>query len=51
MKTLNVLKVACRLSRSFKVYKNGGKAKVTIAYVNQSNSIIHVIDAVLLPKS
>lgn len=30
--------------------ENGGKAKVTIADVNQSNGVIHVIDAVLLPK-
>ncbi|NBZ87430.1 fasciclin domain-containing protein [Rhodobacteraceae bacterium CYK-10] len=28
----------------------GGKAKVTIADVVQSNGVIHVIDAVLLPK-
>jgi uncharacterized surface protein with fasciclin (FAS1) repeats len=26
------------------------KAKVTIADVNQSNGVIHVIDAVVLPK-
>jgi uncharacterized surface protein with fasciclin (FAS1) repeats len=31
--------------------EKGGKSKVTIADVNQSNGIIHVIDAVLLPKS
>ena len=30
---------------------NGGKAKVTIADVNQSNGVIHVINSVLLPKS
>ena len=30
--------------------ENGGKAKVTIADVNQSNGVIHVIDSVLLPK-
>ncbi|WP_158838578.1 fasciclin domain-containing protein [Polaribacter sp. L3A8] len=30
--------------------ENGGKAKVTIADVNQSNGVIHVIDAVLLPR-
>ncbi len=29
---------------------NGGKAFVTIADVNQSNGVIHVIDKVLLPK-
>jgi uncharacterized surface protein with fasciclin (FAS1) repeats len=29
---------------------NGGSAKVTIADVNQSNGVIHVIDTVLLPK-
>jgi uncharacterized surface protein with fasciclin (FAS1) repeats len=37
-----------------KVYisdENGGKAAVTIADVNQSNGVIHVIDNVLLPKS
>ena len=37
-----------------KVYisdENGGKAVVTIADVNQSNGVIHVIDSVLLPKS
>ena len=28
----------------------GGSAKVTIANVNQSNGVIHVIDTVLLPK-
>ena len=31
--------------------ESGNKAKVTIADVNQSNGVIHVIDAVLLPKS
>jgi uncharacterized surface protein with fasciclin (FAS1) repeats len=31
--------------------ENGNKAKVTIADVKQSNGVIHVIDAVLLPKS
>lgn len=30
---------------------NGNKATVTIADVNQSNGVIHVIDTVLLPKS
>lgn len=30
--------------------EKGGKAKVTIADVNQSNGVIHVVDAVLLPK-
>lgn len=30
--------------------ENGGVAKVTIADVNQSNGVIHVIDKVLLPK-
>ena len=28
----------------------GGKSKITIADVNQSNGVIHVIDAVLLPN-
>jgi uncharacterized surface protein with fasciclin (FAS1) repeats len=31
--------------------ENGGVATVTIADVDQSNGVIHVIDAVLLPKS
>ncbi|TXE12100.1 fasciclin domain-containing protein [Seonamhaeicola algicola] len=31
--------------------ENGNSAKVTIADVNQSNGVIHVIDTVLLPKS
>ncbi|EGV44915.1 fasciclin domain-containing protein [Bizionia argentinensis JUB59] len=31
--------------------ENGNSAQVTIADVNQSNGVIHVIDAVLLPKS
>lgn len=31
--------------------ENGKSAKVTIADVNQSNGVIHVIDAVLTPKS
>jgi uncharacterized surface protein with fasciclin (FAS1) repeats len=29
---------------------NGGKSYVTIADVNQSNGVIHVVDGVLLPK-
>ena len=31
--------------------ENGNQAKVTIADVNQSNGVIHVIDAVVTPKS
>lgn len=31
--------------------ENGNKAKVTIADVNQSNGVIHVIDAVVTPKA
>lgn len=30
--------------------ENGNKSKVTIADVNQSNGVIHVVDSVLLPK-
>jgi uncharacterized surface protein with fasciclin (FAS1) repeats len=30
--------------------ENGNSAKVTIADVNQSNGVIHVVDAVVLPK-
>ncbi len=29
----------------------GGRATVTVSDVNQKNGVIHVIDAVLLPKS
>ena len=29
----------------------GGKSKVTIADVNQSNGVIHVVDTVLMPKA
>ena len=31
--------------------ENGNSAKVTIADVNQKNGVIHVIDAVVTPKS
>ena len=31
--------------------ENGASAKVTIMDVNQSNGVIHVVDAVLLPKA
>ena len=31
--------------------ENGGKAMVTIANVNQSNGVLHVVNHVLLPKS
>lgn len=31
--------------------EKGGMSKVTIADVNQSNGVIHVVDTVLLPKS
>ncbi|MBC7525015.1 MAG: fasciclin domain-containing protein [Flavobacterium sp.] len=31
--------------------EKGGTSKVTIANVNQSNGVIHVVDTVLLPKS
>jgi uncharacterized surface protein with fasciclin (FAS1) repeats len=47
----------CKLKLSMKGKKviitdeNGGVARVTIADVVQSNGVIHVIDAVLLPKS
>jgi uncharacterized surface protein with fasciclin (FAS1) repeats len=34
----------------FVVDSSGGKSKITIADVNQSNGVIHVIDGVLLPK-
>ena len=32
------------------IIENGTVANVTIANVEQSNGVIHVIDAVLLPK-
>jgi uncharacterized surface protein with fasciclin (FAS1) repeats len=31
--------------------EKGGKAKITIADVNQSNGVIHVVDTVLMPKN
>ena len=31
--------------------ENGNSSKITIANVNQSNGVIHVIDTVILPKS
>ncbi|MXN91839.1 fasciclin domain-containing protein [Flavobacterium sp. Sd200] len=31
--------------------EKGGKAKITITDVNQSNGVIHVVDTVLMPKS
>jgi uncharacterized surface protein with fasciclin (FAS1) repeats len=31
--------------------ENGTKSKVTIADVNQSNGVIHVVDTIVLPKS
>jgi uncharacterized surface protein with fasciclin (FAS1) repeats len=31
--------------------ENGSSAKVTIADVNQSNGVIHVVDTVVTPKS
>lgn len=31
--------------------ENGGMSQVTIADVNQSNGVIHVVDSVVLPKS
>lgn len=30
--------------------ESGGTAIITTAYVNQSNGVIHVVDAVLLPQ-
>ncbi len=30
--------------------EKGGMSKVTIADVNQSNGVIHVVDSVLLPQ-
>ena len=30
--------------------EKGGKAKVTIADVRQSNGVIHVVDTVLMPN-
>ena len=30
--------------------EKGGMSKVTIANVNQSNGVIHVVDTVLMPK-
>jgi len=30
--------------------EKGGMSKITIADVNQSNGVIHVVDSVLLPQ-
>lgn len=41
-------------AKNGKVYitdENGNSAEVTIADVNQSNGVIHVVDAVVLPKA
>lgn len=46
-------KLSAMLSGTNVVLKdeNGGEATVTIADVNQSNGVIHVVDSVLLPRS
>jgi uncharacterized surface protein with fasciclin (FAS1) repeats len=36
--------------RPLYIDENGGKAKVAIADVNQSNGVIHVIEGVVAPK-
>lgn len=45
------LKLSMKGKRVIITDENGGVAHVTIADVKQSNGVIHVIDAVLLPKS
>jgi uncharacterized surface protein with fasciclin (FAS1) repeats len=36
--------------KAFVLDENGGKAEITIADVDQSNGVIHVVNSVLLPK-
>ena len=45
------LTAAMKGSNLFITDENGNSAKVTISDVNQSNGVIHVIDAVVTPKS
>ncbi len=52
IKTLNGEELYASLDKSGNVWiwdAKGGKAKVTIADVNQRNGVIHVIDKVLMP--
>lgn len=46
-----VLKAKAEMGKVTLTDENGGVATVTIADVKQSNGVIHVIDAVLLPKA
>ncbi len=46
----HVLKAAMKGGHIMLTDENGGTAMVTIADVQQSNGVIHVIDSVLLPK-
>jgi uncharacterized surface protein with fasciclin (FAS1) repeats len=53
VKTLSGAQLMAKKSKDGKLTltdENGGTATVTIADVKQSNGVIHVIDAVLLPK-
>jgi uncharacterized surface protein with fasciclin (FAS1) repeats len=45
-----VLKASMKGKNIILTDEKGGTAKVTIADVNQSNGVIHVIDTVLMPK-
>lgn len=45
-----VLKASLKGNKVVLTDENGGTATVTIADVNQSNGVIHVIDSVVLPK-
>jgi uncharacterized surface protein with fasciclin (FAS1) repeats len=44
------LKVSMKGKNVILTDEKGGMAKVTIADVNQSNGVIHVIDTVVMPK-
>ncbi len=46
----HVIKAAMKDGHIILTDENGGTAMVTIANVQQSNGVIHVIDSVLLPK-
>jgi uncharacterized surface protein with fasciclin (FAS1) repeats len=45
-----VLKASLKDGKVILTDENGGTSTVTIADVNQSNGVIHVIDSVVLPK-
>ena len=52
MKTVSgdTLTAEVKKGKLYVMDESGGEAKVTIADVNQSNGVIHVVNKVLLPK-